>query len=151
LTELVLRIGFSLAVIMGLLWGLARIVRRPLGGHRGSGPLAVLDRHQLSRGAAVTVVRVADRAVILGVTDQQVSFLGEADLKAFEHHGPERRDHIEVAPDMVPDDALPLAPDSGLLPPAHPTTPPGRLDGSLLSPRTWASTLDFIRDRTSRR
>ena len=94
--ELVLRIGFTLAVIMGLLWVLARVVRRPLGGHRGSGPLAVLDRHQLSRGAAVTVVRVADRAVILGVTDQQVSFLGEADLEAFEHHAPEHRDHLEI-------------------------------------------------------
>jgi flagellar protein FliO/FliZ len=145
LIELVLRIGFTLAVIMGLLWGLARVVRRPLGGHRGSGPLAVLDRHQLSRGAAVTVVRVADRAVILGVTDQQVSFLGEADLEAFAHHAPERRDHIEVGTDVVADDSVPL------LPPAHPTTLRGRLDGSLLSARTWTATVDFIREKTSRR
>jgi flagellar protein FliO/FliZ len=144
LIELVLRIGFTLAVIMGLLWVLARVVRRPLGGHRGSGPLAVLDRHQLSRGAAVTVVRVADRAVILGVTDQQVSFLGEADLEAFEHHVPEHRDHLEIETDMVPD-------DSTLLPAAHPATPRGRLDGSLLSAKTWTSTLDFIREKTSRR
>ena len=142
--ELVLRIGFSLAVIMGLLWGLARLVRRPLGGHRGSGPLAVLDRHQLSRGAAVTVVRVADRAVILGVTDQQVSFLGEADLEAFAHHAPEHRDHIEVGTDRLPD-------GSAGLPPAHPTASRARLDGSLLSARTWTSTLDFIREKTSRR
>ena len=27
----------------------------------------------------------------------------------------------------------------------------GKLDGSLLSPRTWGSTLDFLRDRTTRR
>ncbi|MGX6608191.1 FliO/MopB family protein [Micromonosporaceae bacterium Da 78-11] len=142
--ELVLRIGFSLAVVMGLMWGLARMVRRPLGGHRGVGPLAVLNRQQLSRGAAVTVVRVADRAVILGVTDQQVSFLGEADLEEFERHAPERRDHLTVAPDLPPD-------DGEQLPDAHPTTPRGRLDNSLLSSRTWTSTLDFIRDRTTRR
>jgi flagellar protein FliO/FliZ len=41
----------------------------------------------------------------------------------------------------MPDDVLP--------PSAHPAAP-GRLDGSILSPRTWSSTLDFIRDRTTR-
>jgi flagellar protein FliO/FliZ len=144
LIELVLRIGFSLVVVMGLMWVLARVVRRPLGGHRGAGPLAVLNRQQLTRTAAVTVVRVADRAVILGVTDQQVSFLGEADLEDFERHAPERRDHLPVEPDLLPD-------GTEVLPGAHPATSRGRLDGSLLSSTTWSSTLDFIRDRTSRR
>jgi flagellar protein FliO/FliZ len=41
--------------------------------------------------------------------------------------------------------------DSGLLPAAHPMTPRARLDGSLLSAKTWTSTLDFIREKTSRR
>jgi len=27
----------------------------------------------------------------------------------------------------------------------------GRLDGSMLSPRTWRSTMSFLRDRTTRR
>jgi flagellar protein FliO/FliZ len=130
LFELVLRIGFSLLVVLGLMWLLARVVRRPLGG-RGHGPLAVLNRQQLTRGAAVTVVRVADRAMILGVTDQQVSLLGEADLEAFETHHHEKRDHLE-------------------LPDAHPAGGAGRLEGSILSPRTWSSTLDFLRDRTTR-
>jgi flagellar protein FliO/FliZ len=137
LFELVLRIGFSLLVVMGLMWLMARIVRRPLGG-RGHGPLVVLNRQQLTRSAAVTVIRVADRAMILGVTDQQVSLLGEADADAFDphYHGQhERHDPIE-------DDELPGA---------HPAGRPSRLDGSLLSPRTWTSTIDFLRDRTTRR
>jgi flagellar protein FliO/FliZ len=140
LFELVLRIGFSLLVVFGLMWGLAKVARRPLSGNRGSGTLSVLNRQQLARGAAVTVVQVADRALILGVTDQQVSLLGETDLDRFGKHPhvAERRD------------AVPLMPDDVLLPSAH-SAPPGRLDGSILSPRTWSSTLDFIRDRTTRR
>jgi flagellar protein FliO/FliZ len=138
LFELALRIGFSLVVIFGLMWGLARVVRRPLGTGRHHGPLlAVLNRQQLSRGAAVTVVRVADRAIILGVTDQQVSLLGEADLEDFEIHHSAHRDHLPV--------------DEGQLPSAHPAPAKGRVDGSLLSPRTWTSTIDFLRDRTTRR
>jgi flagellar protein FliO/FliZ len=132
LFELVLRIGFSLLVVLGLMWLLARVVRRPLGG-RAHGALAVLNRQQLTRGAAVTVVRVADRAIILGVTDQQVSLLGETDLEVFETHQHEKRDHMDL-------------PDT-----PHPAGGGGRLDGSLLSPKTWGSTLDFLRDRTTRR
>jgi len=121
LFELVLRIGFSLFVVLGLMWALARVVRRPLGVGRAHGQLAVLNRQQLTRGAAVTVVKVADRAMILGVTEQQVSFLGEADIAEFEHH-PEQRDHVEH-------------------PGTHPEAAVGRLD----------RTLDYLRDRTSRR
>jgi flagellar protein FliO/FliZ len=121
LFELVLRIGFSLFVVLGLMWALARVVRRPLGAGRAHGQLAVLNRQQLTRGAAVTVVKVADRAMILGITEQQVSFLGEAELTDFEDHQ-ERRDNVD-------------------LPGAHPAAAAGRLDRSLL---------DFLRDRTSR-
>jgi flagellar protein FliO/FliZ len=139
LFELVLRIGFSLLVVLGLMWALARAVRRPLAAGRAHGPLAVLNRQQLTRGAAVTVVRVADRAMILGVTDQQVSLLGEADLEDFELHQTAHRDR------------LPIAGGDLELPAPHPEPARGRLDGSILSPRTWTSTIDFLRDRTTRR
>jgi flagellar protein FliO/FliZ len=135
--ELIMRISFSLLIVFGLLWGLARALRRPLGGNRGAGALAVLSRQQLSRGAAVAIIQVHDRALIVGVTDQQVSLLGEADLEAFADHGNhhEHRDHMPLEPGRD-------------LPPAHPQ---GRLEGSLLSPRTWGSTVAFLRDRTTRR
>ncbi len=139
MVELVLRIGFSLLVVFGLMWVLAKVAKRPLSG-RGTGALAVLNRQQLSRGAAVAVVRVADRALVLGVTDQQVTMLGETELAMFERHPQvvERRDTVP----LVPDDVLP--------PSGHPVTP-GRLDGSILSPGTWRSTVNFLRDRTTRR
>ncbi|HWH01295.1 MAG TPA: flagellar biosynthetic protein FliO, partial [Pilimelia sp.] len=80
--ELLLRITVSLLVVFGLMWGLARLARRPLGGGRGGSALAVLARQQLGRSSAVAVVRVVDRALVLGVTDNQITLLGEADLAA---------------------------------------------------------------------
>ena len=65
--ELALRIACSLAVVFALLWGLARLARQ-----------------QLTRGSAVAVVRVADRALVLGVTDAGVSLLADADPTLFE-------------------------------------------------------------------
>ena len=118
--ELVLRIGFSLLIVFGLMWGLARVVRRPLCGRRGPGALAVLHRQQLSRGSSVAVVQVADRAMVLGVTDQQVSLLGETDPATFETEPPdggERRRPVALEPGGA---------------------------------RTWKSTLDLLRDRTTR-
>jgi flagellar protein FliO/FliZ len=140
LFELILRIGFSLLVVFGLMWGLARVARRGGVGRRGGGSLAVLNKQSLSRGSSVAVVQVADRALILGVTDTQVSLLGETDLDAFGH---------EPHPPRNPAPAV-----DGVLPPVHPTVLPhhgGKLDGSLLSPGVWGSTLDFLRDRTTRR
>ncbi|MDY7085747.1 MAG: flagellar biosynthetic protein FliO [Actinomycetota bacterium] len=145
--ELVLRIGFTLLIIMGMMWGLARLVRRPLLG-RGHGALMVLNRQQLSRGAAVAVVKVADRAMILGVTDQQVSLLGEAEIADFEHHPAEHRDHLQVDDEL----AAELAEGPGDLPGRHPAAPRhSRLEGSILSPRTWKTAVEFLRDRTSHR
>jgi flagellar protein FliO/FliZ len=138
LIELALRIGFSLLVVFGLMWGLARLVRRPLGGSRSAGALAVLNRQQLSRGSSVTVVKVADRALVLGVTDQQVSVLGETDLASFEEHAAA---HEHRAPAVLESDDL-LA-GSG-------SRRTGPLDGSVLSPRTWRSMLEVLRDRTVR-
>jgi flagellar protein FliO/FliZ len=125
LLENVLRIGFSLLVVMGLMWALARAVRRPLGVGRPHGPVAVLNRQQLTRSAAVTVVRVADRAIVLGVTDHQVSLLGEVEVAAFERGPSPRRDTVPLT--------------AADLPAAHPAT------------RARTSPLDFLRDRTLRR
>jgi flagellar protein FliO/FliZ len=129
LIELVLRIGFSLLVVFGLMWGLARLARRPLGGNRGTGALSILNRQQLSRGASVTVVKVADRALVLGVTDQHVTIIGETDLESFDDPSPavEHREPAMWGPSE------------------------GKLDGSVFSRRTWQSMVEFLRDRTVRR
>jgi flagellar protein FliO/FliZ len=122
MVELTLRIAFSLLVVFGLLGGLAKLARRPLSG-RGGGLLRVVARQQLSRGSAVAVVRVADRALVLGVSDAGVTLLADADPDLFDEEpsAPERRT------------ALPL--------------PKGGLTGSALSPRTWSQAVAFFKGR----
>jgi flagellar protein FliO/FliZ len=115
--ELTVRIIFSLLVVFGLLWGLAKLARRPLSGRRGAF-LEVVARQQLTRGSAVAVVKVADRALILGVTEQGITLLADADPALFEE---------EPAP----------------VPPAATQ----RLAGSALSPATWRQTFAFFRNR----
>ena len=128
--ELVLRIGFSLLVVLGLLWVLAKVARRPLAG-RGGGAIAVLARQQLTRGSTVAVVRIGGRALILGVTDGQVTLLGEADPAVLAvPEGAGRRETVAL-------ERRPAA--------------PGRLDGSVLSPQAWSQTVQFLRERTVRR
>jgi flagellar protein FliO/FliZ len=149
LIELVVRIGFSLLVVLALMWVLARVSRKRVGG-RHSDALSVLSRQSLSRGSSVAVVRVVDRAYVLGVTETQVTLLGETDLVALERHQEaEQRAAVALAEDasgVVTVVAQPAAP--GNRPPSL-----GRaamLDGSLLSGKTWRSLLDFLRERTAR-
>ncbi|GAA2647837.1 FliO/MopB family protein [Paractinoplanes durhamensis] len=125
--ELVLRIGFSLFVVLGLMWAVARLVRRPLSARRAHGALAVLNRQQLTRNSEVAVVRVAGRAIVLGITENQVNLLGEADVADFEKH--EHEEHVPLEP--------------ADLPVVHPAGPgANRLDRTIL---------ETLRDRTSRR
>lgn len=78
------RLIVSLAIVLGLMALLARFVRnRTLPGlNRATvapGTLQVMARQPLSRTASVVLVRAADRAFILGVTDAAVSLLAEMD------------------------------------------------------------------------
>jgi flagellar protein FliO/FliZ len=84
--------------------------------------LAVLARQPLTRGSSVAVVRVGTRAYVLGVTDQNVTLLAEAD---------------------------PAALDAGALP-SHEVRellPLDALGGSALSPTTWRRAIQAIRGR----
>jgi len=146
--EVTLRAIFSLAVVLFLMWGLARLVRRPLGG-RVAGALAVLARQPLSRSASVAVVKVDDRALVLGITDAQVTYLAEAPLAAFER----QPSFGEVLADARSDDDVLSSPAaSGRSGARHAAQEPGRgpFAGSMLSPATWSQAVEFLRDRASR-
>jgi len=147
--ELTLRIGFSLLVILGLMWGLARLARRPLAA-RSAGAVAVLSRQHVSRNASVVVVRVADRALVLGVTEQHVTLLTETDLAVVEGPAAAHRSVVEL-------DVTSSAVAGGYAATSLPATsapaarPPGRLAGSALSPHTWTQAVSALRERTVRR
>jgi len=83
------RLLVSLGVVIGLMWFGARAVRRRgfggLGASRGPGVhIDVLARRTLGRNASIAVVRAGEQALIIGITDQQVTKLGDADLSTID-------------------------------------------------------------------
>lgn len=101
--ELVIRLVFSLAVVVGLLLLCARVAQRRTGGRRGD-LVTVVQRQALSRSSTVTVVTVGSRVLVLGTTEQQVSVLAELDPEevAGGLDGSEGLDgHDDLGPDPV--------------------------------------------------
>jgi flagellar protein FliO/FliZ len=81
--EVIGRMMLALGVVLAIMWLLAKWARKPLTG-KSDKAMTVLARQQLGRGASVAVIRIADRALVLGVTEQNVQLLTEADLAAVE-------------------------------------------------------------------
>ena len=101
------RLLVSLVVVFGLMALAARAVRRR--GLTGSGTSAttrieVLARQGLGRTSSVQLVRVAGRTLVLGVTEQSVQVLGEADplLLAAEQALTPEVTHVRTTPGWAP-------------------------------------------------
>lgn len=138
---LVLRLVFALAMVAGLLWMAARIARkRGLGG--SSGVVQVLARQPLSRTSAVCVVKVADRVLIVGSSDQRVTLLGETDLATVEEST--RAPRPTTAPAAaVQDVTVPAA--------VAPAQGSGVVAGSVLDHHQWSALVSGLREKTVRR
>jgi flagellar protein FliO/FliZ len=85
-TELLVRLVFSLGIILGLLLLAAKVARRngrtlrlpgigSFGGGRREATIKVVERASLSRNASLAVVQVGDRTLVVGITDHGVSLL----------------------------------------------------------------------------
>jgi len=150
------RMLLALVFVLGVMWLLARWARKPLGG-KADRVMAVLARQQLSRTSSVTVLRVMDRALVLGVTEQGVQLITETELSAVEDalatdaatgRGLGRRARAELPAGTAEEGS------SGQDSPQRRVRPAGRsaaLDGSVLSPRTWRQLVDAARELTVRR
>ena len=119
------RLVFSLAVVIGIMWVAATMIRRrgllPVDRRRGGRGVQVelLARRPLGRNASIAVVRVGERSMVVGVTDHQVTKLDDADV-----------DEIDLD-------------DAG----TNWTAPPGAS-----GPATaWKAMLEQLRNRTARR
>jgi flagellar protein FliO/FliZ len=124
---LVLRVAVSLTVVLGLLAVAARAAgRRGLGTVPGrtTAKVEVVARQGLGRNTSVVIVRAADRALVLGVTESTVSLLAEADPSV-----------LDLRPEEVQPDAPGMA----------------RSGGPLARPSAWKDTLELLRERTVRR
>ena len=78
MVELVIRLVFSLTVVIGLLIALARMSAKRFRGSSGA-LVQVVHRQALSRGSALAVVTIGSRVLVLGTTEQQVQLLTELD------------------------------------------------------------------------
>lgn len=120
---LLLRVGLSLGVVFGLMWGAARLLGKGgLGTSLRSrhAPIEVVARQSLGRRSSIALVRTAGRGLVLGVTDGHVTLLAETDADA-----------------LLPE-------------PARTPNSDGEPERSLdLS--AWKNVLDVVRDKTVRR
>ena len=135
---LLARLVVSLAVVLTLMAIAAKLLARQGGGrttrHAKPMPIEVLARHSLGKNSSVTVVHAAGRALILGVTDTQVTLLGEGDLAA------------ALPPEVEEDPASTITAAART---RSPWTAPGQAGAAAFSP--WTAMLDTLRDRTTRR
>ena len=151
------RLLVSLAAVLGVMWLLARRVRKG-GRAKDTRLIDVLGRQQLSRNASVAVVRVGEQALVIGVTDAQVSVLGETDLGAAQAMvaasasapvkrtaPPVRTTRPTTAATTAGRHATAAAEDAGSPPVAR-----APLAGSALSPHTWKQAVESLRELTSR-
>lgn len=159
---LVGRLLLSLAVVLGLMWLIARRMRRSGGRTKNGKLIEVLSRQQLTKASSVAVIRILDQALIVGVTDGQVAVLGQSDLGAV-------REALDVEPARPAGPARTANRTAGrtaAVPAARTTSAArrqaalagldaapraGALSGSALSLSTWRQTVDTLRDLTVRR
>lgn len=74
--ELFLRVVFSLGAVVGLMWFLARMASRRMGGTHAS-VVRLVGRQSLGRTSSVAVVAVGARMLVVGVTENGVRLLTE--------------------------------------------------------------------------
>lgn len=84
--EMFVRLALSLAVVVGLMWAGATMLRRrgivhsPRSRKNGGIEIELLARRSLGRNSSVAVLRVGERAMVVGITDQNVTKLDDADV-----------------------------------------------------------------------
>ena len=134
---LMARLVVSLGVVLGLMWVAAKLLQRQTGGSRGgrlarTTPISVLARQSLGKNSSVAVVHAAGKALIVGITDSQVTLLAEGT--------------IEELTEEPQDPATTITAAAGTRAPwAAPRTP----GAAAFSP--WTAMLETLRDRTTRR
>jgi flagellar protein FliO/FliZ len=77
---LLVRVGLSLGIVVGLILVASRVLRRRGGGSpsRRMGPsIELLERRNVGKRASIALVRVDDRRVLVGVTEHQIGLLAD--------------------------------------------------------------------------
>ena len=77
-------LGVVILVAYGALYVLRRMMGKRYGGGAGSGALEVLQTTHVGPHKTISLVRVGQRSVLVGVTDQQIATLTELDIQETE-------------------------------------------------------------------
>ncbi len=145
---LLLQMVVALGVVLAVMWLAARLLRS-VGPAGNEALLELVARQQVGRTASVAVVRVADQALVVGVTDDQVSLLAEVELGQVEQavaaQEQARAARREQRQSLLPGSGRSGTASSGSL------TGKGKLHGSILAGSTWKQALEALRQRTARR
>lgn len=105
------RMGISLAIILGMIWLAAKVVRRK-GPVRATGTmqLEVLGRRSIGRRSNLLVVRAGERTLLVGATDAQVGLVADlTPVHDLTDRGLAVGDTVEVTAVEVEDEPLALA------------------------------------------
>ncbi len=165
---LVLRVGLSLAAVLGLLWWLSRRMRATASTRRREG-LAIVGRQQLGRRSGIAMVEASGRRLVVGYTDQGITLLhdaGEIQLEDPATTSGEERVDLDIA--EFADRDVPLAELRVVGAPPVPEASPvpdrstsartadarrqrSPLEGSILAPDTWRQAVATVQERTVRR
>ncbi|MGY1685840.1 FliO/MopB family protein [Geodermatophilus sp. SYSU D00804] len=135
MTWMLIRLVLSLAFVGGVLWFAARLAKKRGLGSSG-GLVEVVARQRMGRASTVNVLRIADRVLVVGATEEQVTLLAELDGDAVEATLAER---AAAAPTAAGGPAVP-APRVG-----------GALAGSVFDRSGWQGFVTQLRERTVRR
>jgi flagellar protein FliO/FliZ len=135
MTWMLIRLILSLAFVGGVLWFAARLAKKRGLGSTG-GLVEVVARQRMGRTSTVNVLRIADRVLVVGATEEQVTLLAELDGDAVETTLAER---AAATPAAGGGPAVP-APRVG-----------GALAGSVFDRQGWAGFVTSLRERTVRR
>jgi flagellar protein FliO/FliZ len=91
------RVLLNLGLVVGLIYGSLYLLRRWQGGAPGARParqLAVLETTRLAPRQAVHLLRVGERTLLIGATDQSVTLLAEME--------PQAEAEADAAPTLTP-------------------------------------------------
>jgi flagellar protein FliO/FliZ len=158
--DILFRMLFALGIVLLIMWAMARFARKQYA-TKPDAVLSVLARQPLGRTSAVAVIKVMDKAFVVGVTDQGINLLGDTDLNEIElalaiDEKPEKtvRSIFSAASRSGADtDALDLTVD-GPAKVSFKGSGSGKknaLDGSALSPATWKQLVNAAREATVRK
>lgn len=140
--SLALRVVFSLAAVLAVLWLIQRRYARATGMRgKASDTLTVVSRRGVGQKASVVVVDMDGTRFMLGVTDHTVNVLHSQEAPAPESvpasSAQAFSDTLAMVPGGADVEAIPFRP-------RRRTQASGPLAGSILSPATWAQAAQAI-------